>query len=79
MPKKQQKSEGVLSKIVSILAWLTGIIVSLAVGFSMTKGGALNQSIPWLSSIGNGIIVTVAGWIVIVLTLLGVILAILNK
>ena len=51
--------------------WLVGVLVSLAVGFGMTSG---TLSIPYIPTI----IVAVAGWIVIVGTLLGVILAIVK-
>ena len=57
--------------LVGIIAWLTGIIVSLAVGFALI-GGTL--SVPYL-----GVINVVAGWIVVVATILSVILAILGK
>jgi len=68
-----------ISNLVNIAAWITGVLVSLAVGFGMTAGGALNQSIPWLSAIGNGIIIALAGWIVVILTIISVILAIADK
>jgi hypothetical protein len=68
-----------IANLVNLGAWLVGIIVSLAVGFSLTGNGALNQSIPWLSEIGGGIIVSVAGWIVVVLTIASVVLAIADR
>jgi hypothetical protein len=63
-----KKMKGVLN----FVAWLTGVLVSLAVGFAMT-GGTL--TVPWLPSI----ITVVAGWIVVVTTLLSVILAVLKQ
>ena len=68
-----------VSNLVNIAAWITGILVSLAVGFSMTGSGVLNQSIPLISALGNGIIVAIAGWLVVILTIISVILAIANK
>ena len=65
--------------LVRLVAWITGVIVSLAVGFAMIGEGALNQGIPWLSEIGGGVIVTIAGWIVVVSTVLRVILALLDR
>jgi len=65
--------------IVNLAVWITGVLVSLAVGFGMTAGGALNQSIPYLSSVSGGIIISIAGWIVVILTLISVILAIVNN
>lgn len=70
---------GTLGLLVSFVIWITGILVSLAVGFAMTTNGALNQSIPWLSEIANGAIVSAAGWIVVILTVLSVLLAIVEK
>jgi hypothetical protein len=60
-----------MSKLVSFVAWLTGVIVSLAVGFGLTSG---TLAVPYL-----GIVNVIAGWIVVVLTILGVILAIANR
>ena len=61
-------------KILSFVAWLTGVIVSLAVGFAMI-GGTL--SLPaWL---GGQTVAMLAGWIVVLTTALGVVLAILKK
>lgn len=72
MPAKQ-KSNGV-PRLLNFVAWLTGIIVSLAVGFGMV-GGTL--SLPnWL---GGTTVAMVAGWIVVLTTFLSVILAIFNK
>jgi hypothetical protein len=58
--------------IVDIIAWATGIIVSLAVGFAMV-GGSL--TIPWLNSVGAGIVTVVAGWIVVVTTIISAVMA----
>jgi len=68
-----------VSNLVGLAAWITGILVSLAVGFGMTAGGALNQGIPYISGLGNGIIISIAGWIVVILTLISLVLAIANK
>ena len=61
-----------VSKLVSIAVWITGILVSLAVGFGMTEGILTIPMIPEM-------ITVVAGWIVIVLTVLSVILAIIEN
>jgi len=68
-------AKGLISSSVNLVAWLTGVLVSLAVGFSMTPGGALNASIPYIPDV----ITSVAGWIVIVLTLVSVVLAIIDR
>ena len=67
---KMAKASG-MSKLVSFVAWLTGIIVSLAVGFGLVNGTLI---VPYI-----GIVNVIAGWIVVVLTVIGVILAIANR
>ncbi len=60
--------------VLHFIAWLTGVIVSLAVGFAMI-GGTL--SLPtWL---GGQTIAMLAGYIVVITTALGVVLVILKK
>ena len=60
-------------RVLNFVAWLTGVIVSLAVGFAMI-GGTL--TLPgWL---GGDVLAFIAGWVVIITTLLGAVLAILN-
>lgn len=57
-------------KFLGFVAWLTGVIVSLAVGFALISG---TLSVPYL-----GIVNVFAGWIVVVTTLLSLVLAILK-
>ena len=57
-------------RVLNFVAWLTGVIVSLAVGFALV-GGTL--AVPYI-----GIVNEIAGWIVIITTLLSVIMAILK-
>ncbi len=59
-------------KLLNIVAWLTGVIVSLAVAFGMI-GEVL--TIPYLPAV----VTVIVGWIVVVTTLLGVILALLKS
>jgi uncharacterized membrane protein YcjF (UPF0283 family) len=61
-----------ISTLVSLVVWLTGVLVSLAVGFGM-----IDQvlTIKWISPV----ITMWAGWVVVILTLLSVILAIADK
>ena len=66
------KSSSPLSKIVSLVAWLTGVLVSLAVGFGMIDATLVVRWIP-------EIVTVVAGWVVVVLTVLGVILALIGN
>ena len=60
-----------LSKLVSIVTWLTGVIVALAVGFGLIDGGL---AVPYI-----GVVNVWAGWIVVILTIVGVVLAILDN
>ena len=72
MAKKQ-------SNILGLIAWFTGVVVSLVVG-----NGMINETLglpSWLggtSAIGAGIAVFI-GWVVIVTTLVGAVMAILKK
>jgi hypothetical protein len=61
-----------VKNLLGFVAWLTGVLVSLAVGFAMT-GGTL--TVPWLPSV----VTMVAGWIVIVTTLLSAALALMKQ
>jgi len=65
------KSKPVAS-IVNIAAWITGVLVSLAVGFGMVDGTLGVRFIP-------AVITAIAGWVVVILTIISVILAIANK
>jgi hypothetical protein len=72
--KVVKKRSGVGSHFFHFIAWLTGVLVSLAVGFGMIDGvlTAQNIFIP--------VYVTVAaGWIVVGFTVLGTLLSILGK
>lgn len=68
------KKGGLLSTLIQLAVWLTGVIVSLSVGFGMI-GGTL--SLPsWL---GGAVVASIAGWIVVVLTALGVLMALFDR
>jgi len=66
MAKKQN------STVLNFVAWFTGVVVALAVGFGMIDGVL---AIKWIPDV----ITIVVGWIVVLTTLLGAILAIVNK
>lgn len=69
------KKASALGKIVTFVAWLTGVIVSLSVGFALIDG---TLGLPtWLG--GEIGIPAAAGWIVVLTTLVGAVLAIINK
>ncbi|MDP3026206.1 MAG: hypothetical protein Q8N63_00745 [Nanoarchaeota archaeon] len=61
-----------ISGLVNIAAWVTGILVSLAVGFGMVDGVLNVRFIP-------AVVTVIAGWLVVILTIISVILAIANK
>ena len=65
------KKKNPLGDLVSFIAWLTGVIVSLAVGVALIQGVLV---VPYI-----GVINEIAGWIVVFTTLLGAILAIVNR
>ena len=56
--------------VLNVVAWLTGVIVSLAVGFALISE---TISVPYI-----GFVNVIAGWIVVVTTLLSIILAIVK-
>ena len=61
-------------KILNLIVWLTGVIVSLAVGFAMV-GGTL--TLPWW--LGGNTVSMLAGWVVVVTTFVSGVLALLNQ
>ncbi|MDD5192243.1 MAG: hypothetical protein PHH54_05895 [Candidatus Nanoarchaeia archaeon] len=61
-----------VGNLINIAAWITGVLVSLAVGFGMVDGVLTVRFIP-------DVITVIAGWLVVVLTVISVVLAIANK
>ncbi len=61
-----------VSNLVNLAAWITGILVSLAVGFGMIDRVLVIRWIPT-------IITVVAGWVVVILTIVSIVLAIANR
>ena len=57
-------------KVLNFVAWLTGVIVSLAVGFALI-GGTL--AVPYI-----GVVNIIAGWIVVITTVISAIMIILK-
>jgi hypothetical protein len=60
------------TNLMSIVAWIVGVLVSLAVGSGMIDGTLNVPGIP-------GIVTIIAGWIVVVGAILSVIMAIFGK
>lgn len=74
MAKKKTKSA-----VLNLIAWVTGVIVSLVVGFGMING---TLGLTWWLGGGTYVgdmIVVVAGWIVVITTLIGAVLAVLQR
>lgn len=65
-------TESALARFWGFIAWVTGILVALAVGFGMISQSLVIPDIP-------SMITQTAGWIVVILTALGAILAIIDK
>jgi hypothetical protein len=67
------------SKILGVVAWITGIVVSLAVGFGLVNGVLGLPS--WLGggTVVGDFIVMAVGWIVVATTLISAILAVLEQ
>lgn len=61
--------------ILNFVAWLTGVLVSLSVGFAMIDS-ILTLPI-WLG--GNTILPIFVGWVVVVTTLISAVMAIIQK
>lgn len=67
-----KSNAGALSALVNLAVWLTGVLVSLAVGFGMIDGVL---GVRWVPTS----VTVIAGWVVVVLTLVSVILAIIDR
>lgn len=68
-PRRVRKSP--LAGVWGFIMWIVGVLVSLAVGFGMVDGTLRVPLVP-------SVVMIVAGWIVVVLTLLGVLLKIID-
>jgi hypothetical protein len=67
------------STVVGVLAWFTGVVVSLVVGNAMIQG-ILTLPV-WLgggTTAGNWIAMAI-GWIVVITTLVGAVMAVIKK
>jgi len=59
------------TSLMGIVAWIVGVIVSLAVGFALIDGVI---AVPYI-----GVVNIIAGWIVVLGAIIGVIMAIFSK
>ncbi|MEK6847956.1 MAG: hypothetical protein AABX50_02430 [Nanoarchaeota archaeon] len=61
-------------KVLNFVAWLTGVLVSLSVGFAMIEG---TLSLPtWL---GGDVLAMLVGWVVVITTVVSAVMAILKE
>ncbi len=65
-------NSNLIKKIFSFTSWLTSILVSLMVGFAMINRYIIVPNVPLLA-------VKIAGWIIIVMTVLNIISAFVQK
>ena len=73
MSVKKRAGGNSVRALLGFVAWLTGIIVSLSVAFAMIDG---TLGLPvWLGGVQ---VAVVAGWIVVITTIVGLILAIVE-
>ena len=70
MPRRIKGVGKSAAKAIYWICWIIGILVSLAVGFGMIDG---TLTIPYIADI-----VPVAGWIVVILTIIGAVMAIIE-
>jgi hypothetical protein len=78
MPRRKRVS-GIhpMKRFLNFTAWLTGILVSLSVGFAMIGDGTYRLLLPsWL---GGAMASMVVGWIIVIITFIGIITAIFSK
>lgn len=68
MAKKSGMSSGL-----HFVAWLTGVIVSLSVGFAM-----IDKILSLPGYLGGSTVAVIAGWIVVLTTAIGVVLAVIH-
>ena len=65
-------------KVLNFVAWLTGVLVSLSVGFAMA-GAGVAQTLSLPSWLGGDTVAMLVGWIVIITTVISAVMALLNE
>ncbi|MDD5357713.1 MAG: hypothetical protein PHX80_01005 [Candidatus Nanoarchaeia archaeon] len=61
-----------VKNVLNLVAWATGILVSLAVGFGMTGGTLTVTYVPL-------VVTQVAGWVVVITTIVSAVMAVLKQ
>ena len=62
-------------KVLNFVVWLTGVLVSLSVGFAMIDG---TLTLPFWLGVNLGVPMIV-GWVVVITTLVSALLAVIEK
>ncbi len=66
-------------KVLSFVVWLTGILVSLAVGFSMTQAGRVSGALTLPTWLGGNVLALIVGWVVVITTIISAVIAIIDR
>ena len=61
-------------KFLNFVAWLTGVLVSLSVGFAM-----IDKILSLPTWLGGNVMAMLVGWIVVITTLISAVMAILRE
>ena len=61
-------------KVLNFVAWLTGILVSLSVGFAM-----IDRTLSLPTWLGGDVMAMLVGWIVVITTVVSAVMAILRE
>jgi hypothetical protein len=67
------------SRALNLLAWFTGVVVSLAVGSGLINGVLLLPRFLGGGSVAGDWITMAVGWIVVITTLISAVLALIRK
>ena len=60
--------------VLQLIAWLTGVLVSLSVGYGM-----INRVLSLPSWLGGDMVAWVVGWVVVVTTIVSAVMAIIQR
>lgn len=82
MPRRNRPQREVhhsRKNFLSMIEWLTSILVSLSVGFSMIGNGFGMSLLTLPDWIGGAMATAIVGWVIIAATFVGIIFAIFKK
>lgn len=61
-------------RVLNFVAWLTGVLVSLSVGFAM-----IDRILSLPTWLGGDVVAMIVGWVVVITTVISAVMAILNQ